>query len=63
MEVVTGESCVFMATFQIVPIPPNRAAFGLAKSVYPIGYFIMEPGYEKSHTQKVGGVRNVSEGL
>ena len=43
MEVVTGESCVFRARFQIVPIPLNTAAFCLVKRLYPIAHLIMEP--------------------
>ena len=46
MEVVTGESCGFRAGFQIVPIPPNTAAFWLVKRVYLGGHFLMEPEEE-----------------
>ena len=43
MEVVTGKSCVFMARFQMVPIPPNTAAFLLSKRVCPSGHSLVEP--------------------
>lgn len=43
MEVVTGESCGFRASFQIVHILPNTATFWLVKTEYPSGHFLMEP--------------------
>lgn len=77
MGVVTGESCVFVARFQIVLIPSNTTASQLMKTVYPIGHFITEPEQKgggmlrgqtgslgvKSHMPRKEGVRKMSEGL
>lgn len=68
MGVVTGEFCVFVARIQIVPVPPDTAAFRLVKRMYPTGHLgagpeergrhsertDREPGYEKTHSLKGG---------
>lgn len=73
MGVVTGEFCVFMARIQVVPVPPDTAAFRLVKRMYPIGHLGAEPeergrhsertdrelGYEKTYSLKGGHQKRV----
>lgn len=43
LGVVTGEFCAFVVRFRIIPVPPDTAAFGLMKKMYPIDPFLTEP--------------------